>query len=494
MLEPDTTLHTADSLEAARQIDGVCDRFEAAWRGGARPRPEDFLREAPEGEAGKLLAELIGLELHYRRAAGEAPDETEYRARFPRYEDDVAAAFRERQPGPPGGGPPDIPGYEVLGAIGHGGMGVVYKARHKMLGRLVALKVLAAAAHGGPELAERFRREVQTVARLEHPNIVPMYEAGERGGVPFYAMQYVEGRSLAVALRDGPLPPRAAAACLEQVARAMHHAHERGVVHRDLKPSNILLDAEGRPHIADFGLAKRLDGGGDLTRSGTIMGTVSYMPPEQAAGRTREVGPLSDVYALGTILYQMLTGRPPFRGETLMDTVRQVTSDEPVPPAHLNSGVPRDLQVICLKCLEKEPARRYPSAAALADDLRRFLGGEPIRARPAGAVERAWRLARRNRPAAAFLVLWVVTLLALLVTLLALAHYASAVSNARRASSVRPPARCASASPARSHNSGMNGTAAPGAGASGTSRRAMASHNSGIPAPVRAETRTASAA
>jgi WD40 repeat protein len=337
---------------------------------------------------------------------------------------------------------PTIAGYEVLGVLGRGGMGVVYKARQPGLNRLVALKMIRAGGHADERELARFRAEAVAVARLRHPNIVQVYEVGEHDGLPFFSLEYVEGGPLSKRLDGTPLPPRQAAELAEALARAMHYAHTEHIVHRDLKPANVLLQiADCRlqteeqsvqsaicnlqsaiPKITDFGIAKRLDQEKGQTRTGAVMGTPSYMPPEQAAGRTKEVGPLSDVYALGAILYEMLTGRPPFKGETLMDTVRQVTSDEPVPPTRLNSKVPRDLQVICLKCLEKDPRRRYASAGELADDLRRWLGGEPIRARPAGAAERAVKWARR-RPAAALL-LGVSALAALAVLGLGAWHYA----------------------------------------------------------------------
>jgi predicted Ser/Thr protein kinase len=309
-------------------------------------------------------------------------------------------------PGEAAGRPPvqSIPaGYEVLGELGRGGMGVVYKARHIPLNRLVALKMILAGAHAGPEQRARFKREAEAVARLQHPNVVQVYDVGEQNGLPFFSLEFVEGGSLNRKLAGAPQPARPAAALVETLARAMHVAHQRGIVHRDLTSANVLLTAEGAPKITDFGLAKMLAGeGGVHTQTDAILGTPSYMAPEQASGKG-EVGPATDVYALGAVLYEMLTGRPPFRAATALDTVAQVVSEEPIAPRLLQSGVPRDLETICLKCLEKEPARRYGSAAALADDCAAFLRGEPIAARPVGRAERLWRWARRNRAVAGLL-------------------------------------------------------------------------------------------
>jgi serine/threonine-protein kinase len=295
---------------------------------------------------------------------------------------------------------PTIPGYEILGELGRGGMGVVYKARDQRLGRLVALKLVLAGSLAGEEERGRFQREAEALASFQHPNIVQVHEVGQVGGTPFCALEFVGGGTLLGRLVREPLSARAAAALVEALAGAMHHAHQRGVLHRDLKPANVLLAEDGTPKIGDFGLAKRLDDSGDQTRNGSVLGTPNYMAPEQAEGNSRAFGPATDVYGLGAILYDTLTGRPPFRGETAVDTLQQVVTDDPVPPARLNRRVPRDLETICLKCLEKSPARRYATARELADDLRRLLDGEPIRARRVGPVERAAKWARR-RPAAA---------------------------------------------------------------------------------------------
>jgi WD40 repeat protein len=307
----------------------------------------------------------------------------------------------------------DLPGYEVLGELGRGGMGVVYRARQKGLDRVVALKMIRSGEHAGPEQRERFRREAEAVARLQHPNIVHVYEVGEHDGQPFFSLEYVDGGSLAAKLAGTPLPPREAARLVETLSRAVDHAHQRGVLHRDLKPANVLLAFSGRsesgaglneaaPKVTDFGLAKRLDADVGQTQSGAILGTPSYMAPEQAAGRGKDVGPAADVYALGAILYECLTGRPPFRAATPMDTLVQVLSEEAVSVRRLQPQVPRDLETVCLKCLAKPAHRRYTSAAELADDLQRFRRGEPVRARPTPAWERAVKWARR-RPALAAL-------------------------------------------------------------------------------------------
>jgi WD40 repeat protein len=302
---------------------------------------------------------------------------------------------------------PALPGYEILGVLGRGGMGVVYRARQIKAKRLVALKMILAGPHAaGPELA-RFRTEAEAVARLQHPHIVQIFEVGEHQGLPFFTLEYVEGGTLARRLAGTPLPPPQTAALGEALARAMEAAHRAGVIHRDLKPANVLLTPDGTPKVADFGLAKALGEESGQTHTGAIMGTPSYMAPEQGRGSTKEIGPLADVYALGAILYECLTGRPPFRAATVWETLEQVRSQEPVPPRALQPKVPRDLETICLKCLHKEPARRYPSAAELAEDLRRFRNHEPIRARPVGAWERAVQWARR-RPAVAGLIAAVV--------------------------------------------------------------------------------------
>jgi serine/threonine protein kinase len=296
---------------------------------------------------------------------------------------------------------PAVPGYEILEMLGRGGMGVVYRARHLALKRTVALKMILAGGHAGTDERARFQGEVQAVARLSHPNIVQIYEVGEHEGLPFCALEFVAGQSLAQKLDGNPCAPMEAARLVETLAAAVHAAHMKEVVHRDLKPANVLLAWDGTPKITDFGLAKKLDEARH-TASGAVVGTPSYMAPEQARGQGKVVGPAADIYALGAILYECVTGRPPFQAATALDTMRQVVEAEPVPPTELNPKVPRDLESICLCCLQKEPEKRYPSASALAEDLRRFRSREPIRARRTGNLKRATRWAKR-RPVAVLL-------------------------------------------------------------------------------------------
>jgi WD40 repeat protein/serine/threonine protein kinase len=324
---------------------------------------------------------------------------------------------------------PALPGYEILQELGRGGMGVVYKARQKSLNRLVAVKMMLAGAHAGGKDLARFRQEAEAVARLRHPNIVQIYDIGESDGRPYLALEYAAEGSLARWLHGDPQPVKPAVALVETLARAVHFAHQHHVVHRDLKPANVLLSrkspaaavthnpdpsyealgsdsrpvlSEFEPKVSDFGLAKRLDEHSSKTASGEVVGTPSYMAPEQAAGKARLIGPATDVYALGAVLYELLTGRPPFKGATPVDTLVQVLHEEPLRPARLRPDLPRDLETVCLKCLHKDPARRYHSAQAMADDLHRFLHGKPVLARPVGPLERAWKWAR-HRPLSASL-------------------------------------------------------------------------------------------
>jgi WD40 repeat protein/tRNA A-37 threonylcarbamoyl transferase component Bud32/tetratricopeptide (TPR) repeat protein len=294
-----------------------------------------------------------------------------------------------------GASPVNIPGYEILGELGRGGMGVVYKARHKKLGRLVALKMILAGGHASDADLARFRTEAEATARVKHANIIQIYEIGEHEGKPYFSLEFCVGGSLAQEIDGTPMQPKEAARMVEKLARGMEAAHQQEVIHRDLKPANVLLAEDGTPKITDFGLAKKLDDAGQ-TQSGAIMGTPSYMAPEQAEGKGKEMGPPADIYALGAILYELLTGRPPFKAATPLDTILQVVADEPVAPRQLNAKIPRDLETICLKCLHKDPQRRYGRAAALADDLGRFLRQEPVLARPVGNFERAVRWCRRN--------------------------------------------------------------------------------------------------
>src|SRR5262249_45349668 len=296
---------------------------------------------------------------------------------------------------------PRIHGYEVQEVLGRGGMGVVYKAWHRRLHRPVAVKMLLAGAYAQPKELERFLREAETVAGLRHANIVQVHEAGDVDGRPYFTMEFVEGGSLAQELAGTPQPAGQAASLVATVAEALHAAHQGGTVHRDLKPGNILLMADGTPKLADFGVARQLEGAAGLTQSGAPVGTPSYMAPEQAEGKSRDVGPAADTYALGAILYELLTGRPPFRAETAAETLRQAIAQDPVPPSRLKARVPRALGPVCLKGLGKEPQSRYATAAALSADLRRFLCGEAITARPLGPLARVARWVRRRPTAAA---------------------------------------------------------------------------------------------
>ncbi len=302
-------------------------------------------------------------------------------------------------------------GYEILEELGRGGMGVVLKAHQVSLNRTVALKVVKSGSFATEAEVIRFQNEAEAVAQLDHPHIVPIYEVGQWGDQHFFTMKLVSGTSLDKRLELYAADPRAAARIVITVAEAVHHAHQRGILHRDLKPANILLDEQGEPHVTDFGLAKRLNGGEDATHSGALLGTPSYMSPEQASGTRTGLSTATDVYGLGTILYALLAGRAPFAGTTLVDTLDMVRMQAPEPPSAVNRAVPRDLEIICLKCLEKEPRQRYSSARDLAEDIGRWLAGMPIQARPVGTLTRALMWCRRNRALAGLAALLVMALL-----------------------------------------------------------------------------------
>jgi tetratricopeptide (TPR) repeat protein len=393
------------------------------WLAGERPSAETLLAEHPDLAADDEAALVLvyGEVLLREEIDGTPPDRTEYEARFPQYAIALARQLELHGALDPLAGP-ELPGFEIVRELGRGGAGVVYLARDRGLGRLVAVKVLLSGEFASASARRRFRTEAEAAAGLRHTNVVPIHAIGEHGGRPYLVFEYVAGGSLDQQLGGTPLAPRAAAALLRPLADAVQHAHSLGVVHRDLKPGNILLKTEdggrwtesdrvpadsvfGSPssvlaQIADFGLAKRLDAGGPTVTS-QVLGTPSYMAPEQATG-AKEVGPPADVYALGAILYECLTGRPPFKAATPLETLAHVTGREPASPRSLNHAIPRDLETICLKCLTKEPAKRYATAGALADDLDRFLDGRPVLARPVGLAGRGWRWAKR-RPAVAAL-------------------------------------------------------------------------------------------
>jgi serine/threonine protein kinase/Tfp pilus assembly protein PilF len=461
---PDVTelLAEAGIVDAARAARVLALDQWRRWHSGQRVPAEDYLARFPHVAAAPEAAlELIYGEMLVREELGEHPAAEEYLARFPLWAEGLRQQLQIHQhldagvantvpspehsdhptqrtepldAAPPIPGLPAIPGYEIVELLGRGGMGVVYKARHLGLKRLVALKMILDQPGARTEELRRFRIEAEAVARLQHPNIVQIYEVGEwqadglGPALPYLALEFVDGGTLAERLAKGPLEAHAAAELVETLARAMHVAHLRGIVHRDLKPANVLLhrrDKEtGRqgdkekapfslspclpvslsPKITDFGLAKFLDTESGQTRTGDVLGTPRYMAPEQAQGWVREVGPVTDVYALGAILYHALTGKSPFHGATALEIVLQVIQQEPVPPTQLQPRLPRDLETICLKCLKKEGGQRYGSALELADDLRRFLQNEPIHARPVGVWERAAKWVRR-RPALASAVL-----------------------------------------------------------------------------------------
>jgi eukaryotic-like serine/threonine-protein kinase len=390
-----------------------------AWMHGERP-PIKLLIDRHPGVVDRpnAVVELINQEVVLRQIRGETACADDYLTDFPELAEPLSRLFEvhgalslppELRPSPDHGlrnsvlngarseiaSAPRVPGYEIEGILGRGGMGVVYLARHRALDRIVALKVLQEGRQSEPEHRARFEREAAAVAKCQHPNLVQIHEIGEYDGHSYLALEYVDGGTLARSLAGVPQPPRAAASLVEVLARAIDHAHSRGVVHRDLKPANVLLTSEGQPKITDFGLAK-IDETSTRTEVGAIMGTLAYMAPEQALAGTATVGPRADIYALGAILYEALTGRPPFRAESPELIYHQLVHSDVVPPSRIQTAVPRDLEAICLKCLEKSPAQRYATALELAEDLRRFGRGDPIRARRISGLRRCFKWTRRH--------------------------------------------------------------------------------------------------
>lgn len=417
-----------DSL--TRRMDGICDRFEAAWKSGSAPRIEDHLKQLPGDTDGSLLLELLRLDLEYRCRQSETQNPEDYHTRFGNaFAEIQASLFPERaadssqpQTVPPFVDPTDVEtlppdehvpvkssaaagdlvnyfgDYELLEEIARGGMGVVYKARQTKLNRTVAIKMILAGQLASQPAVGRFYAEAESAGRLDHPNIVPIYEVGQHQGQHYFSMAYVDGESLAAKVSGGPLSPLVAAQTVKIVAEAVQYAHEQGIIHRDLKPANVLLDKAGQPKVTDFGLARKIDAGGDgPTATGDVLGTPSYMPPEQAGGESWKIGSHSDVYSLGAILYCLLTGRPPFQAANTLDTLMQVLNNEPAPPVLLNQDVDRDIQAICLKCLEKEAQRRYPSARLLIDDLTRYIAGESISVRNLNLLDRVTRTLQNSK-------------------------------------------------------------------------------------------------
>jgi tetratricopeptide (TPR) repeat protein/tRNA A-37 threonylcarbamoyl transferase component Bud32 len=404
------------SPEAAARVDAVCDGFERAWKavrsGAAAPCLTSFLEGCEEPERTVLARELVALERacqeRYAVAPGAEGSRGPVSAAEVSTDADAHTGRGGLRPHHQTANWPRLPGLELVGVLGYGGAGVVFKARQPTLGREVAVKVLRDIHVGDAGQRERFLQEARAVARLQHPHLVQLHEFGEVPGPdgatsqPYLVLEYVSGGSLADLLRGSRLTPEEAARLVETLAEAIHYAHQQGVIHRDLKPANILLQAHGlqpvgldTPKITDFGLAKFLTGS-HLTQTGDVLGTPSYMAPEQASGKAGAITAAVDVYGLGAILYEALAGRPPFVAATVQATVHQVREDNPLPPRHISQVVPRDLQTICLKCLRKEPRRRYATAQELADDLRRFRTGEPIRARPVGPGERLVGWCRRK--------------------------------------------------------------------------------------------------
>ena len=415
------------------------EELKQRWRAGSPVRVEDLLAKSQGKIADEGILDLIYQEIVLREEAGEQPTLDEYRQRFPLLDDSLQRQFALHEilnksmldsgaastsatvtinentplaaaPSSPGTADspscpmPIIPGYEILAEIGRGGMGVVYQARQVNLERTVALKMVLHGEYASPDARRRFRTEAAAVARIQHPHIVQIIEIGEQDGRLYFSLEYCSGGSLAAKLNGKQQPSGEAARLVGMLARAVHAIHQQQIVHRDLKPANVLLTADGQPKITDFGLARRLDEEG-RTQTGAVMGTPSYMSPEQARGETKQVGPAADIYALGAILYECLTGRPPFFAANTLETLHQVIENDPASPRSFNPHIDRDMETVCLKCLEKEPVKRYASAEELAEDLERWLRGESVRARPVSSLDQGIRWARRRPTLATCLVL-----------------------------------------------------------------------------------------
>jgi WD40 repeat protein len=399
--------HGSDLLKVQERVVAACERYESAWRSGAAMDIEAFLSDVPEPERSNLRRELAALDEELRgacaegRLLGNVPGGPVPGLRFDPAHHRPAFAPRVLVAGERIGYFGD---YEILVELGRGGMGVVYKARQVSVNRLVALKLVKWGHDLDDDRLLRFRNETEAVAALDHPNVVPIFEVGQHEGQPYFTMKFLGGGSVAHRLHSYASDPRTAAALIIPVAEAVYHAHCRGILHRDLKPANILLDEQGRPYVGDFGLAKRLESDDELTLSQEVLGTPAFMASEQADRNLGPVTTATDVYGLGAVLYAMLTGRPAFRGETVLETLRMVREASPLPPSRLNPRVARDLETICLKCLHKQPVDRYGSAEAVALDLKRYLAGEPIAARSVGVATRFGMWCRR-RPAQAALAL-----------------------------------------------------------------------------------------
>ncbi len=419
------------SPEIVARIDTLCDEFEKQWLSGLEPDPRSFLDQIDAGFHLDLAQQLMLLDAEYRRSKyGSSPTIDDYAGRFMIAVQDLQAAMQTLDPAADHQNTPGRPendcefqtnrsavrglsirGYEILSELGHGGMGVVYKARQVLAGRVVALKTIRGLHLATQEQVLRFRAEAEAAGRLNHRAIVPIYEVGEDQGVQFFSMGFVEGLNLEEKAREQILSCRDAAVICQEIAEALHYAHQNGVIHRDIKPQNILIDQDGRPKLTDFGLAKLAHQELSLTGTGQVLGTAAFMPPEQATGKASEVGPEADVYSLGAVLYRCVTGRPPFQAATSIEILRQVLDEEPVPPRRLNREIDADIETLCLKCLEKEPARRFQTAAELSAELTRYLNHEPIHSRPMGLMPRAWRWCRRRPTIAASLALLMLLIL-----------------------------------------------------------------------------------